>query len=108
MTNILVIPEKLEATAAAFDAGRADVETIVETLRGALADLDSEWAGETRNKFGGKCDDVLFPNARRFGDLLDEVARELRCIATTFADLDARVMQGQEVVHGGRGQARME
>jgi WXG100 family type VII secretion target len=94
MTDILITPEKLEDVAGKFETAKTDIETLMATLKSALFILDTQWDGVAQTSFYTKCDTVLFPNTRNYADMLQEIATELRCIATTFRDLDATVIGG--------------
>ncbi len=92
MTQITVAPERLEGAASTFDAKKSEVETLIHSLRSTMDGLDADWEGVAQSRFYGQWNEML-PRMLQFGDLLGEIAVELRRIAQVFRETD------QSVVH---------
>jgi len=91
MPLIVVAPERLEATAQTFDARKAEVESILNSLQQTLNALDGEWDGVAQTKFYARWNETV-PQMRRFAELLGEIAAELRRIAQAFREVDQNVI----------------
>ena len=91
MTQIVVAPERLESVAGTFEAKKSETETLIQTLRSTMNNLDAEWDGVAQNKFYAEWNEML-PKMTQFTDLLEQIASELRRIAQVFRETDERVI----------------
>ncbi|MBN1953458.1 MAG: WXG100 family type VII secretion target [Anaerolineae bacterium] len=91
MSQIIVAPERLEGVAHLFDTKRAEAESLIQSLQGAIETLDVEWDGVAQNKFYAQWNEMV-PRMSQFALLLGEISSELQRIAQVFRETDERVI----------------
>jgi WXG100 family type VII secretion target len=91
MTQIVVSPSRLEAVARTFEAKKSETESMINTLKSTMNNLDAEWDGVAQNKFYGEWNEMI-PKMVQFTNLLGEIASELRRIAQVFRETDEGVI----------------
>ena len=91
MTNIVVAPERLESVASTFEAKKSETESIIQSLRSTMTELDAELDGVAQNKFYAEWNEML-PKMNQFTELLAEISTELRHIAQVFREADEQAV----------------
>jgi WXG100 family type VII secretion target len=91
MTQIVVSPSRLEAVARTFEDKKSETESMINTLKSTMNNLDAEWDGVAQNKFYGEWNEMI-PKMVQFTNLLGEIASELRRIAQVFRETDEGVI----------------
>ncbi|MDN4075886.1 MULTISPECIES: WXG100 family type VII secretion target [Fictibacillus] len=87
--RILVTPEELEGIASKFNTGAHDSRSQTQQLEQALRSLEGKWDGATKKRFFDQ-----FEQSKRhmeaYVQLLENIDKELRQIATRFRTVDAQ------------------
>ena len=89
MAKILVTPDELDQASNTFTQAQSQSVDLVSRLNSTISNFQGRWEGMTQQKFFQEYE-AAKQNMQKYIEMLEEVSKELKTIATRFRQADGQ------------------